>query len=75
MYVWNLHSLSLAWFFLIQNELRTMCAGMLPTSPTFFTGCITYLIASFEIGLYLGENQFFFSEPSEIENSNKSLLK
>ena len=27
------------------------------------------------MGLYLGENQFFFSEPSEIENSNKSLLK
>ena len=25
--------------------------------------------------IYLGENQFFFSEPSEIENSNKSLLK
>ena len=25
--------------------------------------------------VYLGENQFFFSEPSEIENSNKSLLK
>ena len=24
-YAWNLPSLSLAWFFLIQNELRTMC--------------------------------------------------
>ena len=36
---------------------------------------VSYLIASFEMGLYLGENQFFFSEPSEIENSNKSLLK
>ena len=27
-YVWNLPSLSLAWFFLIQNELWTMCFGL-----------------------------------------------
>ena len=41
----------------------------------FLQGVSYYLIASFEMGLYLGENQFFISKPSEIENSNKSLLK
>ena len=34
-YVWNLPSLSLAWFFLIQNELRTMCPGRKPNGPDF----------------------------------------